>query len=69
MNYWEECIRESFEESGIGATKEQIDIVVSWVEGAHENYGVVVSPENERAGPGSRVAEIVNNRKVISVKT
>ena len=40
MDYWEECIRESFDEAGIEATKEQIDTVVSWVDGAHENYGM-----------------------------
>jgi hypothetical protein len=40
MDYWEECITESFEEAGIAATKEQIDTVISWVEGAHENYGM-----------------------------
>jgi len=40
MDYWEECIAEAFEDAGITATKEQIDTVASWVEGAHENYGM-----------------------------
>ena len=40
MNYWEECIKEAFEDAGITASKEQIDTVVSWVDGAHENYGM-----------------------------
>lgn len=40
MDYWEECIRESFEDAGIKATEEQIYTVVSWVDGAHENYGM-----------------------------
>lgn len=40
MDYWEECIREAFDDAGIEATKEQIDTVVSWVDGAHENYGM-----------------------------
>ncbi|SEN68064.1 hypothetical protein SAMN05216325_13310 [Nitrosomonas marina] len=40
MNYWETCIQEAFEDAGIEATKEQIDTVVCWVEGAHENYGM-----------------------------
>lgn len=40
MNYWEECIREAFDEAGINATKEQIDTVVSWVNGAHETYSM-----------------------------
>lgn len=40
MKYWEECIREALDEAGIRATDEQIDIIVEWVEGAHENYGM-----------------------------
>jgi len=40
FNYWEECISEAFEEAKLKATPEQIDIVASWVEGAHENYGM-----------------------------
>lgn len=40
MDYWQECIDEAFEDAGISASKEQIEIVVSWVEGAHENYGM-----------------------------
>ncbi len=40
MDYWEECISEALEEAKLSATKEQIDLVVSWVEGAHENYGL-----------------------------
>jgi len=38
--YWEECISEAFDEAGIAATSEQIKTVASWVEGAHENYGL-----------------------------
>jgi hypothetical protein len=40
MDYWAECIAEAFEDAGIEAHQEQVDIVVSWVEGAHENYGL-----------------------------
>lgn len=40
MDYWTECISEAMEDAGIAATKEQIDTVVTWVEGAHENYGM-----------------------------
>lgn len=40
MNYWEECISEAFDDAGIKATKEQVDTVASWAEGAHENYGM-----------------------------
>jgi len=40
MDYWAECVNEAFEDAGITATKEQTDTVISWVEGAHENYGM-----------------------------
>lgn len=37
---WEITIKEAFEDAGIIATPEQIDTVISWVEGTHENYGL-----------------------------
>ena len=40
MDYWQECISEAFEDAGLTASKEQIDTVASWVDGAHENYGM-----------------------------
>lgn len=40
MDYWEECVKEAFEDEGIAATDKQISGVVGWVEGAHENYGM-----------------------------
>lgn len=40
MNYWKECIECAFDEAGITATDEQIDIVAECVEGGHENYGM-----------------------------
>ena len=40
MNYWEECIAEAFDDAKISADKEQIKLVASWVEGAHDNYGM-----------------------------
>jgi len=54
MDYWHECIAEAFDEAGIVATMEQIDTVVDWVEGAHENYGMahghdcIANPLEER---------------------
>ena len=45
MNYWEECITEALEEAGVTATKKQIDFIVGWVEGAHENYGMAYGHE------------------------
>ena len=38
MDYWERCIKEAFEETGITATEAQTQIVIYWVEGAHENH-------------------------------
>ena len=40
MRYWKECIEDAFAEAGIVATPEQVDDVVSTVEGAHENYSM-----------------------------
>ncbi len=40
MDYWNECISEALDDAGIAATQKQIDAVVLWVEGAHENYGM-----------------------------
>ena len=40
MDYWKECIAEAFEDSEIKATEEQINNTASWVEGAHDNYGM-----------------------------
>jgi len=38
--YWEDCVSEAFEDANIAATQGQIDTVVSWVAGCHENYGM-----------------------------
>jgi hypothetical protein len=40
MDYWKECVTEAMEDAGIKATNEQIETVCSWVEGAHDNYGM-----------------------------
>ncbi len=40
MNYWKECMSEACDDAGLEATEEQIATLVSWVEGAHENYGM-----------------------------
>ena len=39
MSYWQECVKEAFDDSGITATEAQIQNVVEWIESAHENYG------------------------------
>lgn len=40
MDYWTECISQALEDAKLTATQEQINTVVSWVEGAHENYSL-----------------------------
>ena len=45
MDYWTECIEEALEDAGLHATKEQIEIVASWVDGAHENFGLATGSE------------------------
>ncbi len=45
MDYWKECISEAFEDAEIIATDEQLEAIVSWVEGAHENYGMATGED------------------------
>ena len=45
MNYWEECIKEAFEDADITATDEQVNNVIGWVEGSFENYGLATGAE------------------------
>lgn len=45
MDYWEHCLSEALEDAGMTATKEQLDTLASWVEGAHENYGLATGLE------------------------
>jgi DnaJ-class molecular chaperone len=45
MDYYKECIEEAFEDAKITATKEQMDTVISWVEGAAENEGLATGRE------------------------
>ena len=40
MDYWRECISEAFDDAKITATEEQIATVASWIEGAHDNFGL-----------------------------
>jgi hypothetical protein len=40
--YWESCIAEALDDAGITASKEQIEIIAGWVEGAHDNYSTAM---------------------------
>lgn len=65
MDYWEECIAQAFEDAGIKATKEQIDTVISWVEGAHDNYGMAHGHE---CIPNPLLSEIKELKKSLSIE-
>jgi hypothetical protein len=45
MNYWKECITEACEDAGLKVTDDQLDTITSWIEGAHENYGLATGSE------------------------
>lgn len=55
MDYWKECISEAFCDAGISATNEQIEMVVGFVEGAHDNYGTYTGSEHI---PNPMVSEV-----------
>ena len=46
MNYWKECIEEAFCDAKITLSHEKVDLVISWVEGAHENIGMATGSEH-----------------------
>ena len=62
MNYWEECIREAFEDLKVKATEDQINGVVTWVEGAHENYGLATG--NDVADANWESEDTINLREL-----
>lgn len=69
FDYWEECIREAAEDVGAVLTDEQIVGIASWVEGAHENYGLAtgrdVADRNWRAAEDDRLRK-EGARKVLA---
>lgn len=68
MNYWQECIEESFEEAGIVASKAQIEEVVSWVEGAHENHSLASGHDARHSGPSPLQREIEQLRRDLNTE-
>jgi uncharacterized Rossmann fold enzyme len=70
MEYWEECISEAFDDAGIEASKDQIETVASWIEGAHDNYGMahghdcIPNPENEEIKQLKQEIKRLNNEHV-----
>ena len=45
MDYWKVCIYEAFEDAEIEATDDQKDTIISWVEGAYENFSLATGLE------------------------
>ena len=71
MDYWEECISEAFEDAGITATKEQLNIVASWVDGAHESYGLATGRDvadanfiSDEARELERIKQDIENKRL-----
>lgn len=60
MDYWKECILDAFEDAGITATEDQIETVVGWVDGAHDNYGMA---HGHDCIPNPMISEIENLRR------
>ena len=65
MDYWKECIQEAFEDAGIEASEEQIQTVASWVEGAHDNYGMA---HGHHCIPNPKDEEIRNLKKELRIE-
>jgi len=61
-DYWKECVSEAFEDAGISATDAQIEVVTSWVEGAHDNYGMAHGHYNI---PNPIVAEVADMKRAL----
>lgn len=65
MDYWKECIEEALCDAQLTATKEQTDTIISWVEGAFENYGLATGQEcipNPLEGDVRELKGIVNTK-------
>ena len=75
MEYWKECISEAIDEAGITATDKQINIVASWVEGAHENYSLangydcIQSPVESRAEQKLKELQLENEKRDEWIRT
>ncbi len=43
--YWVDVVVDALGDANMSATKEQIDIIASWIDGAHDNYGMYSGEE------------------------
>lgn len=69
MDYWEECVSEAFDDAKITATADQIKIVASWIEGAHENFGMAHGHEVASTNLwGAKEREIADLKKKLDAE-
>ena len=61
--YWEEVVIESFDDCGLSATEDQIDIVVKMVASAHECYGMMHGLEIIDTKPPNEI-EVLKNKVI-----
>ena len=59
--YWKECISEAFDDAKIFASDEQIELVTSWVVGAHENFSLATGLDVDNANYISDEAKELEN--------
>ena len=64
LEYWEECLAQSFEEHGVTATREQIAAVANDVEGARDCMNMAFHvPENPLAGELQRAKAALDHEQ------
>lgn len=68
MDYWKECIKEAFEDAGLTATDDQVEVVTSWVEGAHDNYGMFRGYDSIQNPKESKLVALEKRIKEIEVQ-
>jgi len=54
MDYWEECVSEACDDCGLIITKEQIECIAGWVEGA-ECWGIAAGSSKTCIEPAQGV--------------
>lgn len=62
-NYYEEALKEAFEDAKITASNEQINIVVSWIESAVENKSMACGYDSIPDPRESEIDKLKTNHK------
>lgn len=65
MDYWKECVAEALEDAALEATEAQIDTIVFWVKGAHENYGL---SHGYDAIPNPLASELAKTQNLLEIE-